>query len=325
MKSNAHPDTLTDLIVEACAWTLDHYYKNRYGRILHYNVDKAVFLAGNAEIHYGGGKILKPPTFILGGQVSKLDRKLKKELVRTVQDVVHVYLPNLDKYKIEIKCGNVSSNLDTIASDDKILCNDSSFGVGYFPFSAAEVIVQRIMKELDSMIVGYTLTQGVPYPIGELYKILLTPKTITISAPLYAQSIKNVNQYSFWVKRIEEHIREKILIGKYPPHRQVIFNPDFQAGRFPYLTLTGSSIECGDDGQVGRGNRYNGLITPCRPMTMEAYSGKNNHNHIGKIYQRWACEEAKKISIANGGRYTEVILVGKIGQPIKDYEIYVNY
>jgi S-adenosylmethionine synthetase len=58
---------------------------------------------------------------------------------------------------------------------------------------------------------------------------------------------------------------------------------------------------------------------------MEAYSGKNNHNHIGKIYQRWASEEAKKISLANHGRYTEVILVGKIGQSIKDYEMYVNY
>jgi len=162
------------------------------------------------------------------------------------------------------------------------------------------------------------------YPIGELYKILLTPKTITISAPLYAQSIKNVNQYSYWVKRIEEHIRDKVVIGTYP-YRQVIFNPDFQAGKFPFLTLTGSSVECGDDGQVGRGNRYNGLITPCRPMTMEAYSGKNNHNHIGKIYQRWAMVEAQKISLKNNGRYTEVILVGKIGQPIKDYEIYVNY
>lgn len=36
-----------------------------------------------------------------------------------------------------------------------------------------------------------------------------------------------------------------------------------------YLTVTGTSAECGDDGQVGRGNRANGLITPYRPMTLE--------------------------------------------------------
>jgi len=41
-----------------------------------------------------------------------------------------------------------------------------------------------------------------------------------------------------------------------------------------YLTVTGTSAEAGDDGQVGRGNRANGLITPCRPMSLEAVAGK---------------------------------------------------
>jgi DNA modification methylase len=76
--------------------------------------------------------------------------------------------------------------------------------------------------------------------------------------------------------------------------------------------------------QVGRGNRYNGLITPCRPMTMEAYYGKNNKNHIGKIYQKWAFEKAKEL-YEQTGKYTEVILIGKIGKPITDYEIYTTH
>jgi S-adenosylmethionine synthetase len=40
------------------------------------------------------------------------------------------------------------------------------------------------------------------------------------------------------------------------------------------LTVTGTSAENGDDGQVGRGNRINGLITPYHPMSLEATSGK---------------------------------------------------
>jgi S-adenosylmethionine synthetase len=36
-----------------------------------------------------------------------------------------------------------------------------------------------------------------------------------------------------------------------------------------YLTYTGSSIESGDEGVVGRGNRVNGMITPLRPMSVE--------------------------------------------------------
>ncbi len=33
---------------------------------------------------------------------------------------------------------------------------------------------------------------------------------------------------------------------------------------------SGLSAETGDDGQVGRGNRVNGLITPNGPMSLEA-------------------------------------------------------
>ncbi|MHA1487030.1 MAG: methionine adenosyltransferase, partial [Promethearchaeota archaeon] len=51
-----------------------------------------------------------------------------------------------------------------------------------------------------------------------------------------------------------------------------------------YLTITGTSAEAGDDGEVGRGNRSNGLITPCRPMSLEAVCGKNPINHVGKLY-----------------------------------------
>ena len=35
-----------------------------------------------------------------------------------------------------------------------------------------------------------------------------------------------------------------------------------------------ASLENGDDGSVGRGNRVNGLITPFRPMSMEAAAGR---------------------------------------------------
>ena len=40
----------------------------------------------------------------------------------------------------------------------------------------------------------------------------------------------------------------------------------------------------GDDGQVGRGNRANGLITPYRLMSIEAAAGKNPVTHVGKLY-----------------------------------------
>ena len=311
LKSNGHPDTLTDLCAEACADALDAYYQSKYGRILHYNVDKALFLAGNAVINYGGGQILKKPTFILGGQVSELENELADKLETTIRLTVAIYLPNLNDFKVEIRCNNVSTNLADIA--DKKRCNDTSFGVGYAPLSAAENAVLDINKELGTMVWEHRNNAPDAVPLGELWKIMYTPKHIFISAPLYAQETHCKEQYE------DSH---NVIESRLAKYGHVVHNPDFCQG-FPYMTLTGSSIECGDDGQCGRGNRYNGLITPCRPMTMECYWGKNNMNHIGKIYQKMAHERANALFL-KAGKPVQVILVGKIGEPIEDYEEYVQ-
>jgi S-adenosylmethionine synthetase len=292
-KSQGHPDTLTDLVVEDCASFLDSYYKKQYGKILHYNVDKALFSAGDCDIHYGGGIIKAIPNFILGGQATNLDNQLRNNLV--------------DEISVEIRTGTTIKNLVDIATEKDILANDTSFGVGYYPHSPAEHTVFAIQEELDQMIEEQVI------PIGELYKIMYTVKTISISAPLYAQRVYNRKEYAEYKKQIESRLSD---------YGKIIFNPDFENG-FPYLTLCGSSVECGDDGQVGRGNRYNGLITPCRPMTIEAYHGKNNKNHVGKLYQKLAFEKAKE-SYEKTGQYTEVILVSKIGRPIDEYETYIT-
>jgi S-adenosylmethionine synthetase len=80
-----------------------------------------------------------------------------------------------------------------------------------------------------------------------------------------------------------------------------------------YLTYTGSSIESGDEGVVGRGNRVNGLITPLRPMNVEGASGKNPVYHVGKLYNVAADRIAQRLNEATGG-YAEVHLLSATGQ-----------
>jgi S-adenosylmethionine synthetase len=86
-----------------------------------------------------------------------------------------------------------------------------------------------------------------------------------------------------------------------------------------YLTVTGTSAEAGDDGEVGRGNRVNGLITPHRPMSLEALAGKNPVSHAGKLYNVLASEIAAQIARempAISG--AECYLLSEIGRPIDD-------
>jgi len=83
-----------------------------------------------------------------------------------------------------------------------------------------------------------------------------------------------------------------------------------------YLTVTGTSAEGGDDGQVGRGNRANGLITPYRPMTLEAVAGKNPISHVGKIYNLFAIDLCKKIVEEQHAEQVYAHIVSQIGKPI---------
>ncbi|MEK6839250.1 MAG: methionine adenosyltransferase, partial [Candidatus Thermoplasmatota archaeon] len=92
---------------------------------------------------------------------------------------------------------------------------------------------------------------------------------------------------------------------------------NYDAGIF-YLTVTGCSWENGDDGSVGRGNRNTGLITPYRPMSLEATAGKNPVTHVGKLYNILAYEAALRIVKDLQGAIKEIWIriVSQIGKPI---------
>ena len=89
-----------------------------------------------------------------------------------------------------------------------------------------------------------------------------------------------------------------------------------------YLTVTGLSAEAGDDGEAGRGNRANGLITPYRPMTMESLAGKNPVNHVGKLYNFAAALIADDLvhQVAEI-EAVDIYLASQIGRPIEEPQI----
>jgi S-adenosylmethionine synthetase len=101
---------------------------------------------------------------------------------------------------------------------------------------------------------------------------------------------------------------------------QVRFNTLDRPGRGlggVYLSLLGTSAEDADSGQVGRGNRVNGLIAVGRPLGTEAVAGKNPVSHVGKIYNVLAHRLARTIFLqVYGLKEVYVYLVSRIGTPI---------
>jgi S-adenosylmethionine synthetase len=85
-----------------------------------------------------------------------------------------------------------------------------------------------------------------------------------------------------------------------------------------YLTVTGTSAEGADSGQVGRGNRLSGVFSALRPSSNEAIAGKNPHSHVGKIYNHLAQHIAGRIAELEGVREAGVHLVSQIGRPLSE-------
>jgi len=84
-----------------------------------------------------------------------------------------------------------------------------------------------------------------------------------------------------------------------------------------YLTVLGTSAESGDSGQVGRGNRVNGVIPLNRPLCSEAAAGKNPISHVGKIYNLLTHRMARQVYDQVAGiEEVYIWLLSQIGKPI---------
>ena len=106
---------------------------------------------------------------------------------------------------------------------------------------------------------------------------------ITICIPFIAQKTKSLLFYKQRIIELKSVILDKAKkITKNNYVKLYINTKDEEIGA--YLTVFGSALDKGDFGVVGRGNRFNGVISLNREMSIEASSGKNPLHHAGKIY-----------------------------------------
>jgi S-adenosylmethionine synthetase len=332
-KGLGHPDTICDLLAERISFDLAHYYLKNCGKVLHYNVDKALLVGGMSVPRFGGGKILEPAKFYLGdraitsfnGKILNLDELIENSIKSWLKEnLSYLRLGENLEWKNEIKQG--SMNLNSV--EDRNVSNDTSVGVGYWPPSNLEELTLEIEKLLNSA------NYKVQYPeLGEDIKVMAIRRgkvvEIILACAFVDKYIFSSAEY-FEKKQIVLQKLKADLFKKYADKFEIFFS--FNALDNPsngldglYLTVTGLSCESGDSGQVGRGNRVSGLISFMRPQTMEAWAGKNVKTHIGKIYSFASLSLAKAV-VENVDEVTEafITLVGKIGSPVHEPQ-YVFY
>ncbi len=159
------------------------------------------------------------------------------------------------------------------------------------------------------------------YPeVGEDVKVMgLRRKRrldLTVAAAMVSGRVPDASHYTSVVSDVEEEIERLTSDVELDADVKLNAGDDPRRGAY-YLTVTGTSAEQGDDGNAGRGNRVNGLISPMRQYSMEATAGKNPINHTGKLYNALAVVAAERIvKEVSTVKESYVRLLSRIGYPI---------
>ncbi len=141
--------------------------------------------------------------------------------------------------------------------------------------------------------------------------------TLVVACAMVGRHLDDLEHYISATGELRDHIKNMACDCTDREINVLINTADDLKNESLFLTVTGTSAEMGDDGSVGRGNRCNGLITPYRPMSMEATSGKNPVNHVGKIYNLLANKIAYEVvETVDGVEEIYIRVLSEIGKPI---------
>jgi len=330
-KGLGHPDTICDKIMNQISINLSQEYLEKVGAILHHNTDKSLLAAGDVEYKFGGGTIIKPMLLVLGDRATYVagdveisvneiaittPKKWFKENLRFVDPEQHV------KYQNELKRGSAAlTDIFARKDENNILgANDTSAAIGYAPYTSTEIVVLALEKHLNS---NQFKSQ---FPVsGEDIKVMGLRQGrdlhVTVAMAFVDRFVESEDDYFRKKAEIEEAIKEW-LKDKTDAFEEVevYLNTLDVRGRGVngvYLTVGGTCADGADCGQVGRGNRGNGVISLNRPQSAEAAAGKNPVSHVGKIYNIMSYNIANEIHLnVNGVKEVYVWMLSQIGRRI---------
>lgn len=331
-KGRGHPDTICDGVAEEFSIALSRFYFERFGLVLHHNVDKTLLRAGSSRPAFGGGEILQPMEIYLAGRATASFEGVEVPVEELAAEASRSWFQKnfhaLDSARdVRVRCLTRPGAADLAElflrsrREGLRLANDTSIGVGFAPMSDLEKVVLAVEARLNSSEIKAACPE-----IGEDIKVMGIRRgsriRLTVSCAFLGRFLSDAEDY---FEKKERARRLALDTAGAASDREVsveVNTGDDPARGSLYLTVTGTSAEAGDDGEAGRGNRANGLITPYRPMTLEAAAGKNPITHVGKLYQIASRRIAESlVASVPGVAAAECYLVSQIGRPIGDPQI----
>jgi S-adenosylmethionine synthetase len=329
-KGLGHPDSICDCIMDSVSVRLSKEYLKKFGVIMHHNVDKSLLVAGKVEIRFGGGLVKEPARLIFGDRATvevdgvripvkeiavQTAKEWFKENLRFVNPEKHV------RYQVELRPGSAGLT-DIFKRKGRVLgANDTSAAVGYAPLTKTETIVLGTERYVNSKDFKKEFPAS-----GEDVKVMGfrndNELNLTVSIAFVDRFVESERDYFKKKAEISEEIKRFVEENTDFEKITVNLNTLDVEGRGiggVYLTVLGTSADGADSGQVGRGNRVNGLISLNRPFCSEAAAGKNPVSHVGKIYNVLTHRIARRVyHKVDGLEEVYIWLLSQIGKPIDE-------
>lgn len=324
-KGKGHPDNICDTLAEKISANYSKYCLEHYRVILRHMIDKLSILGGGSKVKFNGGEMIAPIRVLVNGRFTDRYNDEKIDYMKIVDETIKNYFQelfpmiNIEKDLLiidnthhnegpgviynndnttkneRVKFFEATSIKDASRHNNHNRCNDTSTTVSYYPMSKLEITVLNIEQLLNSD--NYKKLK--PW-VGNDIKVMGIRKErkveITSCVPLISKYVKDLEDYKNKLNIIKKDI-EKEIKKQFKNNEIIVYlnTRDNYEKNDLYMTLTGSAIESGDEGIVGRGNRSRGVIPFSRNFSMEAACGKNPVYHTGKLFTAIGDIISKKI------------------------------
>ena len=336
-KGIGHPDTLADGIAESISVAFSRATKRRFGAILNHWVDKVLVTGALGEIDFGTGVLKNNIRIFIFGKMSKSFGGARIEYKAICQKAIKRFLksavPLIDlKRNVEIvyEQSDYSKNphwmnprnIGDLPNATDPRANDSVVTVGYWPLSK----IERLAFMMERYFYDARSKPKFSY-IGQDIKILLVRKgcriDITLCVPFIARSTPDTSFYFLKKEAIHTDLM-KLAMAALGRNHQItidINNADKmdshgkEKRKGYYLLVTGTALDDGEVGVVGRGNPAIGVISSCRVHSVESPYGKNPVYHAGKVYTYVSQQIAEEIATTFKCEAT-VFITSKMGDRI---------
>lgn len=331
-KGIGHPDTMADLVAETMCYRYGQHCLSAFGFVPNHSADKVTLAGSAAAVRLGGYDVVEPVRAYYFGKVTRSVGEVPipvEEIFEAVVDDVLTFAtryPKITQYTVKQVRAVVGRPVDhhpgyyhpeslaqlrSIATTERV-ANDTVACAGSAGRTPVEDLVLRLERYLQSAAFR-ALISGTGSDVKVMAIRHRARLDLTACLPFHPEEVHSWADYDERVAYARELVESFVGAQDLPSVGEVTLHLNRRdVPMRGYLAPFGTCLGKGDVGAVGRGNRYGGLISSARAMSIEAPAGKNALHHTGKIYTVLAQR------IADGIRQTlgvdnEVVVTSRVG------------